>query len=245
MPTRWIITRAVEDSGPLVAQLNARGVPAMAVPCIEREQLRWPQWELGPDDDAERLLFLTSLAAAHGAVSWCQQPSARRAYVAAMPQAAAHLKEHGVPVDVVSEGGAVALAGAVKAWWRGGGSLRVLYPSSDVGEQQPEQHEAVALMGHFAQVDRACVYLTKMPPELPTRLASLPPEPARWLFASPSAVVNLWATPSAASVAPAVDVLCLGASTLRTWHSRRHHTWPQGRLYDKRAPLIDALTLPP
>ena len=242
----WIITRAAEDGLPLVAELSARGIAALALPCIEREPLAWPDWPFD-SSAAHHLIFLTSLASARGALAWSRaHAGVKVSFAAQAPRTDAWLVAQGLEVAVASPQGAVGLAQAVVEWAKKKAlhDLRVLYPSSDAGELQPEQIEAVALLAPIGTVDRATVYQTRAPDHLDTALLAVPAGPTRWFFASPSAVTHAVAALHRAHLTPAVDVLCLGHSTLRAWQAAALAGWPAGRLHSRGLSLVDSLSQP-
>src|SRR5262249_10115778 len=158
------------------------------VPCIERHALPWPAWPPAP------LVFITSKAAAQRLISeWHGRPPGTRV-AAVAPATRAALGAAGGPVDVSAGGGAPALAAAV------GGPLDTLYPTSDVGTEQPEQTSALAVLEALGRVYRHVVYEVRAPAGLAERLRAL--GPCGYVFFSPSAVENV----GRAGVVPAAGV---------------------------------------
>ncbi len=192
-PVRWVLTRELDDAKPLAEQLGLE-----VVPCIERVDLPWPPWPRSP------LVFVTSAAVARRLLSLTAPPGTR---FAALKPATAALLRH---ATVTAEGGAVALAEAVKAWAPAGTPLQILYPTSDKGLEQPEQAEAVRILETVGTVHRHAVYATRAPPGLAAALARHRGD--GFVFFSPSAVENFRAAGGEAS-----RVVCVGASTLRAW----------------------------
>jgi len=188
---RWVLTRTIEDSEPLANELGLD-----VVPCIERHDLPWPPWPSSP------LIFVTSAAVARRLILLTVPSGTRIAAVA--PVTTAVLGR----VDVSASGGAVALAQAVKAWAKA--RLEILYPTSDVGLEQPEQEEAVRILQTVGTVHRHAVYETRAPPELEAALVEH--KGRGFVFYSPSAVNNFVDAGGEASRA-----LCVGASTARAW----------------------------
>ncbi len=206
MSPDWVVTRAQPDADDDVAALRAIGVPAVAVPCIERVALPWPQW----NPPGPRVVLVTSVFGAKALVKAWPTLAEPRPKVAAMaPSTAARLEAAGIPVELRAEGGVVALAQALRAWHRGG-PLAVLYATSDAGAQQAEQAQALAVMSLFATVERIAVYSTRAPAGLDVALGALP-APGAFIFMSPSAVENALAC----LPAPPVKVACIGQSTYR------------------------------
>lgn len=209
---RWVITRAQPDADADAKALRDAGFDAIAVPCIERVPLPWPDW---PQAHEERVIFVTSPFAAMQLIAAWPQP----ARVAAMaPITTARLRASGVPVAVEAEGGAVALAEKLRALKV---RLDVLYPTSDAGMRQEEQDEALTILQSFATVTRAAVYATKAPAGLTV------PKGEAYVFMSPSAVEN-----AGRDLRPQ-RVACIGQSTVRRFQElnpgvspERHASFP-------------------
>ncbi|MBK7861128.1 MAG: uroporphyrinogen-III synthase [Archangiaceae bacterium] len=197
----WVLTRPLEDAKPLA---DALGLDV--VPCIERIDLPWPAWE--------PLLFITSPAAARRLASeWPSRPlKFATAYVAALSPATAQvLAKAGIHPHLTAPGGSVALAQAVRAAVSYSG---ILYPTSDVGLEQGEHHDAVRILEAVGPVRQQAVYLTRAPQHLEAALG--PHAGGDFVFFSPSAVQNFVAAGGRAGRA-----LCVGASTARAWREAK------------------------
>lgn len=190
-PMRWVLTRPLEDSRALAEELRLE-----VVPCIERHDLPWPPWPKSP------LVFVTSVYVARRFTRLTAPPGTRVA--ALSPTTSAVLRRP----DITAEGGAVALANAVKGWARPGTSI--LYPTSDQGLEQPEQEEAVRILEAVGTVHRHAVYQTRMPGGLGEDLRRYAGRD--FVFFSPSAVTNFLSAKGEAR-----RVVCVGASTARAW----------------------------
>lgn len=188
---RWVLTRELEDARPLADELGLD-----VVPCIERVDLPWPPWPRSP------LVFVTSAQVAKRLLSLTAPPGTR---FAALKPATSALLRH---ATVTAEGGAVALAEAVKAWATA--HLEILYPTSDKGLRQPEQQEAVRILQTVGTVHRHVVYQTRVPEGLSEALAKRRGD--GFVFYSPSAVENFVQAGGVAG-----KVVCVGASTARAW----------------------------
>jgi len=190
---RWVLTRELDDARPLAEELGLE-----VVPCIERVDLPWPPWPKSP------LVFVTS---AHVARRLCRMTAPPGTRVAALrPVTAAMLPR----ADVTAEGGAVALANAVKEWAAGKPRLAVLYLTSDKGFRQPEQLDAVRVLETVGDVYRHALYSNRAPEGLSGALAKHRGE--GFVFFSPSAVEHFIAAGGEAS-----RVICVGQSTARAW----------------------------
>lgn len=216
MSSPWVITRPREEAERDVAALLARGVPALALPVLERVALPW---------SAERpdLLILSSASVIEAVrAAWAGWSPAPK--VAAMaPETADQARAAGLPVHVEAPGGAQALAEAVRAAWeRLDRPARALYPTSLAGLDSPEQRAAVAHLETNIQVGRVAVLDLRRPADLDARLEAAPPG-ARWVLASPSAARSLF---ECRSLPPAAAVLCHGASTRAACGSGYPAGWP-------------------
>ena len=188
---RWVLTRELEDAKALAEELGLD-----VVPCIERVELEWPAWPPSP------LVFVTSAVVAKRLLRLTAPPGTR---IAALAPVTSALLRHAV---VTAEGGAVALAEAVKAWATQ--QLNIFYPTSDKGLEQAEQAEAVRILETVGRVHRHVVYETRAPKGLREALA--PHRGAGFVFFSPSAVQNFLAAGGEAG-----RVVCVGGSTARAW----------------------------
>jgi len=219
----WVLTRAQPDADADVAAMQARGLRAIAVPCIERVALPWPRWS---PPMPRKLVFVTSPYAATRLVeAWPQLPVPKPSVAAMAPITSERLHAHGVPTEVSAEGGVVALASALQRW-NAGNPLAVLYATSDVGILQAEQEEAMKLMKSFAMVERVPVYSTRAPLGLDASLAALEPG-LGYVFLSPSAVENALASfARQGRTLFANAVACIGQSTQRRYRDLAVHPAP-------------------
>jgi uroporphyrinogen-III synthase len=234
----WLFTRELADAMPDCAALEAKGVRAVAVPCIECVELAWPQWSPAP---GEPLVFLTSRRAAR---VFARPRAGSEALIAAVsPTTSGYVTRQGRTPAIVVPGGAVALAHEVVRAWeaRGQPVWHVRYPTSDVGLEAPEQLDAVRALERVGPVERRVVYETRTPEGLAGRLAPWLETSFGLCFASPSAVsACLQALPPAPP--PPMRVLCFGRSTWERYQSSCPAGWPPGALVNS---LVDAiLSLP-
>lgn len=219
MISNWVLTRAQPDADSDVAAMKARGLRAIAVPCIERVALPWPS-------TSPQLIFITSPYAATQLIeAWPSLPEPKPRVAAMAPITSARLRAHGVPTEVRAEGGVVALASALQRW-NAGKPLTVLYATSDLGILQSEQEEAMKVMKSFATVDRVPVYSTRAPVGLDETLGALEPG-LGYVFMSPSAVENaLGAFARLGRTLFANAVACIGQSTQRRYRELAVHPAP-------------------
>ncbi len=219
------MTRTQPDADADAAALRAVGITAVAVPCIERVALPWPQWS--PATARQVILVSSPFSATQLINAWPDIPAPRPKVAAMAPITSLKLQEHGIEVEVRAEGGIVALAVALQAWaQRETGPLAVLYATSDIGIRQVEQDEALALMRTFATVDRIAVYSTCAPAGLDAALATLEPG-LGYVFMSPSAVENALASfARRGQTLFAAAVACIGQSTQRRYLQLAVHPAP-------------------
>lgn len=223
--TPWIVTRERGDAEALAQSLRAAGLVARALPCIERTPLPWPAalapLPRGDADTAATVVLCTSpfaaalviarwptlVLAAHGAPLWC---------AATAPATAQQLEEAGLPVRVRAPGGVVGVARALLEQLGDAARCRVLYPTSDVGEETREHTEAVDLLAPRAELVRGAVYATRPAAGLSAALGDLEPN-AALLFYSPSAVDAFASAAAQAGVWWPSLAVCVGASTGRAF----------------------------
>ncbi len=226
--SRWIVARGAVEAAPWIAALARQGLDARALPCIERAPLPWPD-VLVPADAGRTIVVCTSAWAARLVAE--RRAQARWGgdvvLAAVAPATAAVLVADGVPVAIAARGGSVALARAiVQATSTTNGprhaattTTRVLYPTSDQGLQQPEQHDALALLSTVSDdVRRAAVYTTTPAPGLAHAVARLP-RPAGLVLFSPSAV-DAFVDVADASLLASARAVCVGESSARAWQRR-------------------------
>jgi uroporphyrinogen-III synthase len=209
----WVITREAADAAPLLDALAARGVPAIAVPAIERNALPWPA-ELDAAATPGALVFCTSAYAAELAVDALGPRTSGLRFAATAPATARVLRDRDLDVVVEAQGGSAELARAVVA---ARVSDVVVYPTSDAGLQQPEQAEAVEILSSTCRVVRAPAYRTRPAPGFARTLGDVVDRATgRWriVLFSPSAARALVDALAHVSRPPDV-VVSVGASTAR------------------------------
>lgn len=223
MPSRaapgvWLIGRASPEARALAAKLARRGVKAVPLACtqqVEGEALL-PAFRALP---AQTVVFVTSAAAAALVRALPLGPRVRVAAVA--PSTARALGALGVTVHLRSEGGALALAAAVRHAWAGKG-YAVLYPTSAQGLAREEQAQALALLSHVGPVTRVAAYRTLPARGLAGRLErALRLRGPKLFLASPSSVEAVRAAVAPARLRRLTQVLCLGQSTAQAWEFQR------------------------
>ena len=229
MAVVWNITRAADEADALARELEAQGLRARSLPCIERRWLGWP------DIPAGALLFLTSTAALP------IPDEARSNPVAALAKVAEVLRREGRAVLVDSSGGVVSLASALAELWGSGAARerpRVLYPASDLAPREPEHLEAVARLARVADVTCHAAYRVVPPEALAQSLSALGAD-SGLVFFSPSAVRHFLA--AAANTPAPRAVVVHGASTQRAWDEARPRDWPGATEHAREQPLADTL----
>lgn len=238
----WIVTREGGDAEQTVLALQARGLRARALPCIEREVLPWPDTLTPEHDGAGTLMLCTSPFAARLLIE--RWPLLRTAAGAAplscaatAPTTARLLDDAGVPVSTRVSGGVVALAEAVASAVHAGPRPCVLYPTSDAGEEREEHAAALAALAKVADVRTAVAYATRAPAGLDDALRDLERDAALLLF-SPSAVSSWVAAAARTGVACPATVVCVGASTARAFEGVAHR---KATLVPRGADLTDFL----
>ncbi len=223
--TTWLITRELEDARRECDELVARGVRAVAVPCISCVTKPWPEWSPYP---GRPVMFLTSRRAAQ---AWLDAGPRGELVAAVAPSTTELLDASQCAVDLSAPGGTVALANALLTWWKKLGQPRwhVRYPTSDRGVSSAEQAAAADVLVRVGPVDRRVVYETRTPDELSSSLAATLRAPWAVSFASPSAVESFFGRLPAGAPAPE-HVLCFGSSTASACNSRQPAGWPAARL---------------
>jgi uroporphyrinogen-III synthase len=229
MALTWLITRPLDEALPLVEALKARGVPAHALPCIERLPRPFPEWP--PAEATTPVLLVTSGALVPQVAERWPHLAARGVVVAAMaPSTSAKLRSLGVPVAVEAKGGVAKLVQALSTFPRGpSGRLDVLYPTSDAALQQPEHLEAIDALKRFALVRVETAYSVQPAPTLDEQLRGVEGEVGVFL-ASPSAVEAFVGACARSGRPPPRDAVLHGRSTLRAWKSNAPLNWPTPRL---------------
>ena len=233
----WLITRPAAEAQQLVAELEKRGVPARALPCIERRFTRLASWRReGPG-----LIFLTSAAAVEPVCASLEALSSPTppAFAAVTPATLATLEAAGQKAVVTAPGGSVALAREVAAWLANQ-PLRwaVLYPTSDLGSE--EQREALTQLEEVADVSRVMAYQVTAPTGLPRTLASLESMATGLFFSSPSAVRH-FADAVTPAFAPPAYVACFGRSTMTQALHLLPSAWPSPTLVPRERELSQSL----
>jgi uroporphyrinogen-III synthase len=231
MAVVWNITRAADEAESLVRELEAQGLEARALPCIERTRLGWPKVP------ASALLFLTSAAALP------IPDEARENRVVALGKAAEALRKEGRQIFAESEGGVVSLASAfADAWARHGAGERaqVMYLCSTLASEQAEHAEALVRMARFADVTTHVVYRVAPPPNLSQALRTVCAG-SGLVFFSPSAVTHFLAAQRDAQMPAPAAVVTHGASTARAWNDARPAGWPEAVGHVRDLPLIETL----
>lgn len=237
MGLRWVVTRTEADSQPVVAELRAAGFDAVAVPCLERADAPWPEWP--PPTHGERLLVFVTSQSAAGLLTQVHTPPAHALFAAVSPTTREHLESHGLVVTVASPQGALGLASAVAEWRRldPSGTLRIWYPTSDLGLDAKEQSAALVTLERLGTVERFTAYRVSAPQGLAEALAAQG-EGRGVVFFSPSSVAHYF---EAAPPKPRA-VVCHGESTRRAWNERRPPTWPEPVLRPASVALADVLS---
>lgn len=223
MATTWLITREADDAREEREAWSARGVNTVSVPCVETLSLPWP-WAGG--EEAHRVTFFTSRRAV---ASWIAAGKPPLGAVAALaPATAEALRAEGVTPTVTADGGVIALARNLLAWWsaRGCPPTQVHYPTSNAGLHAPEQAEALRLLSKLVEVDRQLAYEVRAPEGLKAALERAVEGDWAISFSSPSAVHHFLAA-GAALARPPAEVACRGGSTRRAWNSARPAGWPE------------------
>ncbi len=224
MATTWLITREADDASE--ARANA-----IRVPCVETTLLPWP-WptlSLSPRGGEGRGEGVTLFTSRRAVAAWIAAAKPPLGEVAALsPSTSEKLKQEGITPALTSEGGVIALANEILAWWtaRGRPPLHLRYPTSDHGLRSPEQAEAARLLAKLGELDRRLAYEITAPAGLRESLERSAQGDWAISFASPSAVHHFFAAGAVFSRAPS-SIACLGASTERSWNSARPRGWPQ------------------
>lgn len=222
--TTWLLTRESDD-----AKENA-----ILVPCVKTTLLPWPwppsslparQFRHPRSAAADGLTLFTSRRAVD---SWVASARPTLNEVAALrPATSSALEQEGVTPLITSPSGVVGLAEAVRAWWISSGKppLHLRYPTSEAGLRSAEQAEALSVLSEMGEVDRRLAYSVTAPQGLKESLERAARGDWSISFASPSAVEHFFASGAVIAGAP-LEVICLGASTQRTWNTARPVGWP-------------------
>ena len=221
--TTWLITREADDAREEREAWSARGVSTASVPCVETISLPWP-WT-----GAAATNLLTLFTSRRAVSSWLAAGKPKLGAVAALaPATSDALAAAGIKPVVTAEGGVIALAQNVLAWWSAQGCppTQVHYPTSNAGLHAPEQAEALRLLSKLVEVDRRLAYEVRAPEGLKASLERELQGDWAVTFASPSAVHHFLSAGAALARAP-VEVVCRGGSTLRAWNSARPAGWPE------------------
>ncbi|HEY4221586.1 MAG TPA: uroporphyrinogen-III synthase [Myxococcota bacterium] len=214
----WVVTREAGDAAPLLSALRERGVDARSIPAIERRPLPWPDVVRGHEDSA--MFFLTSPYAARLTLAHLHANAldARVFQFAAIaPATVAVLRAASLQADVHCAGGSIALARAVDGGARG--RSEILYPTSDVGLDSPEQNEAAGILARAHSVRRFAIYCTNDAHDLVPAIRALA-SPYCVVFHSPSAV-DAFGRALADGAPPPIFAACVGESTLRAHQKMR------------------------
>jgi uroporphyrinogen-III synthase len=195
-----LVTRAAEDATAWVAALAARGVPALAAPCVEFNDVAFT---LAPFRDLPVDLLITSPRAA-GRVEPSDIAAAWRV-LALAPRTRGALEARGIVVDLAVDGGAAALARRC-----GTGRVPVLVGSDRAGDEVRSVRTDTRLV---------IAYRTVAPAALPADALDATRGEFDLVFASPSAVENFAAlVPGAIERASAR--WCLGRTTAAAVQAR-------------------------
>lgn len=228
MCSPWLITRPSPEAESDADALRARGVTAEPFPALIRRPLPWTQPALSD------LLLLTSASVLEPVATAIAAWSAPPRIMALGPVTAARARALGLPVDLEVQGGVSALVDAVIAELGPERPARsALLPTSDQGAQSPEQRAALGRLERHLHVHVAPVIAVRPHPDLAARIGALP-SPARWVFASPSAVEAVF---SAGPPATARAVICHGASTEAAYRLAARG-WPEPTL-SQGATVVD------
>jgi uroporphyrinogen-III synthase len=221
----WLITRASEESAPLVERLGRLGVPAAALPCIERREIEWTA-DLDAGSHRMTIFMVTSPFGARCLVAHWPQLRGRGRVAALAPSTAQVLERARIATDISARGGALALARAVAGQVASARPL-ILWLTSAAGAGEPEQEEAAAVLANAGELHRIIAYETRAPQDLPRQLMRWQGRRASAVFFSPSACRNFLAARAAAGDGPVLEhIVCIGRSTLRAWSELGAHDLP-------------------
>lgn len=218
----WIFTREAADSADSCASLQARGLTVQSVPCVEFADLPWPVWN--SEEGSVPVTFLTSRRSARRFV---EHAANERTLVAAMsPATAEFLETSSVHVDFTARGGVVPLASVVSFAWHTQGQPKwaIRYPTSTLGIDSDEQHEALEILSQLGPVQREAVYETRPPAGLAEVLRGMTQTAWNVTFSSPSAVTSFLHSLSPDALPPG-HIVCLGRSTQRAWNQHKPQQW--------------------
>lgn len=243
--TPWVLTRARDESRALQSALREAGVPSLVMPCIERKASRFPAWPWPVDAARPRFLFLTSPYAV-GCVPWRRVMEAGVRVAALSPRCVQAVEEQGGRVELKAAGGTVALAKALAAHVARrfpSAQLDVVYPTSTLGPDLPEQKASRAVLSRLGRLSVPVVYATVVPRALTAQVQRLDGRAVSLVFASPSAVEHFQAARKASGARPRVTrVVCLGRSTARGWNASKWSSWPKAEVVATAAQLLAVLT---
>jgi uroporphyrinogen-III synthase len=237
----WIFTREAADSADACATLAARGLAVRSVPCVEFGDLPWPTWR---GEGRRPVMFLTSKRSARRFAE-CAWPSSATepGLVAALgPVTTDFLAQRRVRVDLTAHGGVVPLAAQVRTTWESFGrpAWAIRYPTSTLGLDAPEQHEALELLSQVGPVQREAVYETRAPAGLAQALRAMTHSAWSVTFSSPSAVTAFLRNLSPDALPPG-HVVCLGGSTQRAWNQHKPLQWREAVITSNVVDTIVAL----
>jgi uroporphyrinogen-III synthase len=209
----WILTREPEDNAPLAAELRARGVSSVELPCIERVMREWPQ-------ATADVVMITSRTAARVAPP-------HEAIAALAESTAPELERRGISPVLTASGGVVGLARAVSEKFAG---KRVLYVHSAQAAGRDEHTQALTILRAACPLETHVLYDLCMPLGAAMEWRTLQLEDYGLFFASPSAVDNFFALWRGHPRAVPARAACLGASTLAAWRMRKPSDFPDALL---------------
>lgn len=191
-----LVTRDAESTALVVARLRARGVPAVAAPCLAFRPEPGLRAALAPYRGAGADIAITSPRAVEALAGLPVDPAWR--VLALAPRTAAAVRAMGWPVHVEVEGGGADIAARARP-----GPL--LLPTSDRGGDEALRVRPDAV--------RLVAYRTDCPADLPAEARAAMAAPYDVLAASPSALEHLDRLAPGA-VAGARVVWCHGRTTL-------------------------------
>jgi len=208
-----LVTRGEEDSQQWVAELAARGVRALAFPCITSEAIRDAETaeRLGAAIDDADWLVLTSVRGVHGVAELVGARRVENVSIAVVGETtAAAARQVFGRVDLTAPGGTAlslgeALARVLRDSLRAG-STRVVAAGAETSRRDFE--DALAPLG--VQVQRIAVYRTVPAPVQEPREELAARGIDTIFLASPSAVTGLLAR---AVVPDAARIITIGPST--------------------------------
>ncbi|MGD8815756.1 MAG: uroporphyrinogen-III synthase [Acidobacteriota bacterium] len=208
-----LVTRGEEDSQKWVAELAARGLRALAFPCIASETIRDAQTaeQLGAALDEADWLVLTSVRGVRGVAELVGARRAGKVSIAAVSETtAAAARQAFGHVDLTAPDGTAASLGEALAGVLRDSSRGAAFRVVAAGAETPRRDLEDALMPLGVQVQRIAVYRT-VPAPLQEPREDLGARGIDTVFlASPSAVTGLLAR---AVVPGAAHIITIGPST--------------------------------